>query len=93
MASQIVNTLKTKIKVRNIIYHKQTSKHSAQDLDDDRRKYEDLSEQRRAELSRERRGTEEVEAEVLALQRKVGTRAGNGPSRSLKFYNHGEGPY
>ena len=56
--------------------HKQTSKHSAQDLDDDRRKYEDLSEQRRAELSRERRGTEEVEAEVLALQRKVGVRAG-----------------
>ena len=49
----------------------QSFNHSAQDLDDDRRKYEDLSEQRRAELSRERRGTEEVEAEVLALQRKV----------------------
>ena len=67
--------------MQNIIFHKQTSKHSAQDLDDDRRKYEDLSEQRRAELSRERRGTEEVEAEVLALQRKVGIRVGkNEPS-------------
>ena len=77
--------------MQNFIFHKQTSKHSAQDLDDDRRKYEDLSEQRRAELSRERRGTEEVEAEVLALQRKVRTRAE--PLRSLKFYNHGEGPY
>ena len=29
-----------------------------------------------------------MEAEVLALQRKVGSRAGNNPSRSLEFNDH-----